>query len=363
MKRRIVALLTVIALMAGILGTGCSNAGKAGDAAKAQVTSEKKELKKLNVGYLASPEHLLYFVAKEKGFFEEEGIDAELFLFTNSAEGLNATIAKKVDVGSFGVSAPLVFTAKGADMVVIGGQNSGACALVTLPERYDEMKDLKNYKGKKLATVRMSTADVIFRGALLDAGIDYRKGDMEIIEMESPAATMEAVKKGAVDAALVWTPYVAMTEDQGVKVAMYITDLFENNVCCRQAVLRDKLEADPELWEHFMAALIKAYDFYKSNPEETVEITSKYVKVDKKYLEKETYAPDATMVCSPDPLRNSTIKFWNIMKQTGFIESEEDIDKHINTEIYKKALDRVAGENPDNANYKELQADFEKNNK
>jgi len=32
-----------------------------------------RELKKFKVGYLASPGHVLYFVAKEKGFFEEEG--------------------------------------------------------------------------------------------------------------------------------------------------------------------------------------------------------------------------------------------------------------------------------------------------
>jgi len=38
-----------------------------------------RELKKFKVGYLASPGHVLYFVAKEKGFFEEEGLDVELF--------------------------------------------------------------------------------------------------------------------------------------------------------------------------------------------------------------------------------------------------------------------------------------------
>ena len=363
--KKILSVLMMVVLMATTLFTGCgqkTETGEASEAVQANASGAQKELQKMNIGYLASPEHLLYFVAKEKGFFEEEGIDANLFLFTNSAEGLNSTIAKKVDVGSFGVSAPLAFTAKGADIQIIGGQNSGACALVCMPDRYDELKDIKNYKGKKVATVRLSTADVIFRGALIDAGIDYRKGDAEIIELESPAATMEALKKGTVDAALIWTPYVAMAEDQGVKVGMYITDLFENNVCCRQAVLGSELEANPERWEHFMAALIKAYDFYMTNQDETVEITSKYVKVDKKYLDKETYDDNATMVCSPDPLRNSTLKYWDIMKKTGFIESEVEIDEHINTDVYKKALDRMISEDPDNENYKALLNDFEMNN-
>lgn len=356
--KKIVVLSVLLFLMGSIVLTGC---GGSKDTSSNEAAGEKK-LAKMNIGYIASPEHLLYFVAKEKGFFEEQGIDAELFQFTNSAEGLNATIAGKLDVGSFGVSAPLAFTAKGADIVIIGGQNSGACALVCAPERYEELKDINNYKGKKIASVRLSTADVIFRGALLNAGIDWRKGDAKMIEMESPASTMEALKKGTVDAALIWTPYVAMAEDQGVKIGIYITDLFENNVCCRQAIMRSKLKENPELWEHFMAALIKAYDFYQTNHEETIDITSKYVKVDKKYLEKETYAENATMICSPDPLRKSTNKYWNIMQETGFINSDININEHIDTSVYKTALDKLSKDNPDNENYTKLAAEFVINN-
>lgn len=350
--RRNFVKLTPLAVGAFIVG--CDTPWETGNSDKAV----PGKMDKVNVGYLASPEHLLYFVAKERGFFAEEGIDAELFLFTNSAEGLNATIAGKLDVGSFGVSAPLAFTAKGADVVVIGGQNSGACALVCAPERYEELKDINNYHGKRVASVRLSTADVIFRGALLDAGIDWRKGDATITELESPAATIEALKKGSVDAALIWTPFVAMSEDLGVKIAMYITELFENNVCCRQAVMRSSLGKNPELWERFMASLIKAYDFYQSRHEETIDCIEKYVKVDRKYLQKETYAADATMICSPDPMKRSVDRYWNIMKKTGFIDTDIDINDHIDTKIYKAALDRLIRENPGNGNYAKLAEEF-----
>ncbi len=353
MKRKLILLL-LVSLIGSIMLTGCDSSQKV----SGSNTEQGKTLTKMKVGYLPSPEDLLYFVAKEEGFFEQEGIDAELIQFTNSAEGLNSIVAGKIDVGTFGVSAPLVFTAKGEDILMIGGQNSGACALVCMPERYEELKDVKNYNGKKIASVRLSTADVIFRGALLDAGIDWKKGEAQMIEMESPAATMEALKKGSVDAALIWTPYVAMAEDQGVKIAMYITDLFENNVCCRQTLLKTKFEENPELWEDFMAALIKSYDFYQTNHEETINATAKYVKVDKKYLEKETYADNATMVCSPDPMRKSINKFWNIMNQTGFVKSDININDHINTDIYKAALDILLKEDPNNKNYKKLAEEF-----
>jgi NitT/TauT family transport system substrate-binding protein len=345
----------LIFILVCIAQVGFSNTQKA----TARESENQEPLVKMNIGYLPSPEHLLLYVAQEKGFFKANGIDSELFQFTNSAEGMNSIVAGKIDVGPFGVSAPLAFISKGADAVVIGGANSGACALVVMPDRYEELKDIKNYRGKKIASVRLSTADVIFRGALLDAGIDWKKDEAQMIELESPAATMEALKKGRVDAALIWTPYVAMAEDLGVKVAMYITDLYDNNVCCRQAVLRENLQEHPELWVNFMAALIQAYDFYQTNHEETIDIIAKYVRVDKKYLEKETYAEDATMICSPDPMKLSVNKYWGIMKQTGFIKSDIDINDHINVAMYKAALDRLLKEAPENQNYLKLAADFQ----
>lgn len=51
---------------------------------------------KVRVGYLAEPAHGLHFIAREKGFFAEEGIDADLFQFNTTAEGCAAVRAKNL---------------------------------------------------------------------------------------------------------------------------------------------------------------------------------------------------------------------------------------------------------------------------
>ena len=79
------------------------------------------DLPKLRVGYIPEPAHGLYFVARDKGYFKEEGVDVELFQFGSAAEGKAALKAEKLDVGTFGTTAPLLVISKGSEFAFIGG--------------------------------------------------------------------------------------------------------------------------------------------------------------------------------------------------------------------------------------------------
>lgn len=321
-----------------------------------------KELKKFNVGYLASPGQVLYFVAMEKGFFEQEGLDVNLFLFNNSGEGMNAIQAGKLDVGTFGTTAPLKFIANGSQFTLFGGQmENGGSGLVTKPERVNEFRNLKNFRGKKIATVRLSTADVVFRAALQQVGVDWKK-DMTLVEMESPGAVLEAIKKGTVDAGMVWSPHLKNCEKMGLKTALYTDQVEKDHSCCRQAALTTRLSERPDDYVHFLRALIKAYRFYQTQQDETVDIIAKYVRVDKDVLRDETYGGHAAS--HPDPGKKGSVRFWDNMRKVGYIDpaTKLDITKHLNTTLYKEALDSILKETPKDPIYQRLNREYEQRN-
>ena len=314
-----------------------------------------KELKKFNVGYLASTGHAMYFIAKDKGYFEQEGLDVQLFLFTNSGEGMNAISSGKLDAGSFGTAPPLVFVSKGVDLTIFGGQMSEGHGIVAKPEKADQFRDLKNYRGKTIATVRLATGDIVFRGGLHNAGLDWKK-DVTIKELDSPGAVLEAVKKGSVDAGILWPPFLTLAEQQGLKVALRSGDVLPNHTCCRQVVLTTKLKANEADYIKFVRALIRAHAFYKANQDETVEIASKYVKIDKAVLKKDLY--NGNLYLSPDPEKAGVVAFWEYMNKAGYISSTDKIEAHISTEIFRKALDGLIKEYPNEKDYKALKASF-----
>lgn len=321
------------------------------------------DLPKLRVGYVPEPAHGLYFVAKEKGYFKEEGVDVELFQFASAAEGAAAVNAGKLDVGTFGTTAPLLFISKGSEFTFIGGMMIGGQAIVAKPERLAELsgKDLKVFKGKKIGLVKLSTGDVVFKGALKKAGIDYKK-DVNFLEFGSPTAVVEAVKKGAVDAGLLWPPHFSLAEkNSGLKVARYISEFYPNYTCCRIFAHTAKVNADPETYRKFLAALIRAYRFYKTNEEETVRIYTKSLKIDEDIVRNETYVKRIAE-SNPDPLRKGILDFWQHILDAGYIPKDYPVEKHINTDIYKQALDSVIKKNPKDKVYQEMLTFYKKNN-
>lgn len=293
------------------------------------------ELPKLKVGYLPTSGHLLYFVAKEKGFFEKEGLDVELFRFTNSGEGLTAIKTGKLDAGSFGTSAPLVFITKGADFIMFGGGMGEGHALIAKPEKAARFRDLENYKGATIGAVRLATGDVVFRAALHEAGIDWRK-DLTIKEFDSPAAVLEAVKKGTLDAGLVWIPYYTMAEKQGLVTVKYSGEVIKSHTCCRQVALASTIKERKADLEKFLVALLRAYKFYNTNKNETVDIVAKYVQIDKVDLYRDIYG--GHLLISPDPHKKSVVQFWDFMKTAGYINSNESIEPRVNVDLYANAL-------------------------
>lgn len=313
------------------------------------------ELKKLKVGYLPTSGHLLYFVAKEKGFFQQEGLDVELARFTNSGEGLTAIKTGRLDAGSFGTSAPLAFIAKGADFTIFGGQMGEGHGLIAKPEKAARFRDLKNFRGTTIGVVRLATGDVVFRAALHEAGIDWKK-DLTIKEFDSPAAVMEAVKKGTLDAGLVWIPYFTLAEKQGLKVVKYSGEVIKGHTCCRQVALTTTLRERQSDFEHFLTALLKAYRYYRTDRNGTVDVVAKYVQIGKADLLTDIYG--GHLLVSPDPHRKSVLQFWDFMKKAEYVTSNEAIDNRINTRLYANALSTLQKREPQEKLWKTLDKEF-----
>jgi len=304
----------------------------------------------LRVGHLPVTGHAKFFVAKEQGFFKQEGLDVELIEFVNSADGLNAVVAGKLDIGAFGTVAPLVHYARGADLKIIGGIMGQDAALITTAERASDIRSIADLKGKKVATVRLATGDAVLRGALLDNKIDLKNG-VQIFELKSPPAVIEAVKSGQVDAGVIWGPHDIRAERQGLKVVVRSGDLQPGHPCCRLVVSSDKLKGDVAV--RFLRAILKAEKFAASHRKETIDAIAKYVKLDRDILEQGYYSPNLDQ--SSDPNVKGTATFWTTLLRSGFIESSRPLEPIFVLDPYRAALESLAKEEPNEPLWRERQ--------
>lgn len=339
-------IIAVIILIIAVLGIAYSTLGTA----NADNT--------IRQGYLPSTGDSLIFIAKEKGYFEEEGLDVQLNEFQTGPDEINALLADKLDVVAGGVGEPLEFINNGKDLQIIGGIMGGDSAAIAKNQQLaDSLKNNpKNYEGLTVATVKMSTPDVTIKSALKEQGVDLTK--IKFVEFKTAADVVNAVKSGKADAGLVWPPFQYTAQQQGLAIVKYSDEYQPNHPCCRAVTTSAKVKEDPDKWIKYERALIKAYNFYKNNPDETTTIVSKYVKMDKTALKQALY--DGHLSLSPDPNKKGTIKYWENLETLGYakLDSNVDLSKGIDTSIYKKALDQLSSEDPNNANYKFLKQQY-----
>lgn len=309
----------------------------------------------LSVGYLPVTGHAKFFIAQEQGIFAQEGLEVKLVEFTNSADGLSAVRADKLDIGAFGTTAPLVHISKGAELRIIGGIMGEDAALITTADKATGIRTIADLKGKKVATVRLATGDAVLRGALAKIGIDWRK-DLEISELKNPPAVIEAVKGGQVDAGVVWGPHDARAEEQGLKIVVRSNALAPGHPCCRIVVQTKTLEGRKEVLDRFLRSILKAERFAREHHPETIAAIGKYVKLDPALIEKTYYTDHLDQ--SSDPNKAGIDQFWTTLKDSKFVESDIEIGRFIDGSRYLAALDSLARQEPGVAFWAELKTAY-----
>lgn len=329
---------------------GCGNNATAPTGAQ-----ESKPLKKLKVGFSPTGA-ILTEIAAHQGYFKEEGLDIEFVQFSSTADGLAALNSGKVDLGvSFGTAAPLTLINNGADLVIIGGHLSGGHPVLATQETASKIHSLEDYKGKTIATPRLYTPDVVWRGAMHQAGIDIKE-DMNVIEMKSPVPVMEAVLAGKADIGICSTMVYTRAKQAGLAIIGWSNDFFHDHPCCRIVARGPAVQQDPDAYRAFMRALIRAEKTRKENPELAVEVIKKVLKLDDDMAR--DFALEPHQILTSDPDRNGVLKLWQYMQDIGYVQAKLDVSQHINTELYHQALGDLQKKYPDEQFFKGLETRY-----
>ncbi len=326
--------------------------------------NEKPALEKtsFNLGHLNSTAHLLGFVAKEEGYFEEEGLDVTLTLFSSAAELSTGLESDKLDVAFIGSVPSITFQSQGHDLTIFGGAMTNGHGYVIKPQYVEGLDkwDVSILKGRNVASVKNSVQDAELQILLKDKGIAIGEGSdkVNIVYFDSQKDAYNALQNDSIDAVSAYSPYTSLAESQGYKVVYRCSEepLLENQPCCRQVASTSALSKYPNSYQAFERALIKAYKFTQENKEQTVKDVKKYIDIEEDLINTEIYGGYGTSV--PDPDKQGTVALKKSIVELGYTE-DYDIDKLYNTDVYKNALESLIKENPGDEIYEGLQKHFD----
>lgn len=216
-------------------------------------------------------------VAKEKGFFAEQGLDVSLDYFAGGVPATAALIGGSVQFIDAAFENNLKAVKKGQNIVSIANlQTDFAGAVVVRKEAVkDKARPLKieDLKGLRVATLaRGGFADVSMRYIAADAGLDVEK-DLTLIPVRGADRQLTAGKAGEVDAAFVMEPWNVIATQNGGDWE-YVLDLtqgqgpgvFQGLGYTTLQTTREYLTAHRETSEKVVKAIVAALH-YLSAPE------------------------------------------------------------------------------------------------
>jgi NitT/TauT family transport system substrate-binding protein len=261
--------LTFLATFGALFFVGCNKQG---------ATSSAGGLQKIKVGYIGITCEAPIFMAVEKGFFKEEGLDVEL---------VKCEWSKYKDVlalGGFDITHHLVMyflkpIEQGLDVKFTGGIHTG-CLRVQAGTK-TEIKTVQDLRGKRIGVPGMGTPPFIFANRVLGAnGIDAMK---EIQWKVFPAGELGlALDKGEVDAVADSEPIGSLLLADGKvrNIADQAKDIpYKDEYCCAVIVNGKYLTKNPQATAAATRALLKGAKWVQTNPAAAARLS-----VEKKYL-------------------------------------------------------------------------------
>lgn len=317
------------------------------------------ELRVGNMGNSIKP--AMVVLAHEMGYYKDEGLDVRLMQISNLNEGVTALQLGKLDILPLGVIPSLTYAAKGAELVIYGGTIAEGCQGVTLPENKDKYRDIKNFKGKKVAVHRPETGQMIMRAKMREAGLDLEK-DVEIIQLDGFQAIIEAVSKGMADIGFVNSGFGLIAEKRGLAIAFNIKEVAPNAVCCRQTASREVFEKKRGALVKFQIANLRAYKLMRDDPDTAMAKLMAFSGQPEDYVRYCLYS--GVMVITMDPAVNRIKDFYKVMEANGDLPKgyKADISDNVDSGVYREALDEAMKRWPDCEYFKKMDAEFAANN-
>ena len=112
----------------------------------------------------------------------------------------------------------------------------------------------------------------------------------------------------------------------------------------------------------FLRAWIKAERFLITNPEDCVPINATYLKLDE--AQARQMLLETNQVFESDPKTNGVRYMWKLLGDLNYAQTGGiDIEKHLNSALYEKALNSLAAENPNDKVYAMFKERYVKYNK
>lgn len=295
----------------------------------------------IRINYNDWPPDMLTYLAQEKGFFRDAGVNVELVWVNDFDELISKRDAGELDIATFTLLDFVTEKNSGANgdaqVFLIEDYSNGADAILTMNDSgINEVIDLK---GKKIAVDEGTVSEFFLNVVLADAGLSL--DDIERINATSDDVPA-LLESGEVDAGVAYEPVISQIVNGNGKVV--IDSSAHHDAIVDVYVASQKLlETRKDDVAKVASALLEAGKFVSANPEaaaeimkeplgiEASELVESFEKLKIPTLRENKNAFDRSSAF--ESLFNLTNQSQQYLQKQGLIEDRLSTDSFLNSSI------------------------------
>ena len=225
---------------------------------------------KIVVADAKTTHHLNLYVAKEKGFLAQRGIEVEIVDVKDLAAARDLVVSGRADVYWACPTAVIAAIANGAPIQIISQVKAPCTSVLVVPDA-SPIRDVADLKGKRVAGISPTCEAVItYTRAAKDANSPFA------LEKLAGGPAIAALEARAVDAAILEEPQASIAELKGYR---FVRPDLAGGIPCRTINARSGLlKSKPEILKALVEAIEEANALILADPtsEEIVEIAHRY---------------------------------------------------------------------------------------
>ncbi|UYV38136.1 ABC transporter substrate-binding protein [Rhodobacteraceae bacterium D3-12] len=332
MTRR-VWLANIAAVAAGIMSVGMPNAAAADD--------------DVVLGALRFTSHGAGFVAFERGYFKEEGLNVTFEFFQAAQPIAVATASGDVDFGVTGVTGGLMNLAEKNALRVVGGvlhETKGFDGMIVLASNkaYEAgLTSIDNIPGHSVSMTQVGSTFHYMTSRIAEAK-GWDMGDIKLVPLQKVGAMIAAIKSGQTDV-MIMVPHIAKALAKGgaAKQIGKLNDYVEYQISTMITSV-DNIENNPDMVKRFIKAYARGIadmnagllnpDADPAEKEALTKILHKYVYTDRPYEKAAPSIQAGAMFLNEGASLNKTdvAKQMKWFKDTGLVKTDLTIDQLVN---------------------------------
>lgn len=230
---------------------------------------------------LPEAEFLPLYAGRDKGYFQRESLDIDVYTLSTGDKMTVALIGGSVDIASYTPDPFMRAMEKAAPIKIFMGHSNVPVYSLVVRGDINSYADLK---GKRIGVSTLKASDAYIARKMLAAnGLQER--DYVLIQAGSSGERAAALRAGSVSGTLIIPPFDQRVVDEGYKRLDVTSNVIERYTWLSHAVREDWARANRPVLLAFIRAWVRAtrWVYDRANKGESIKLLAKELKLEDRY--------------------------------------------------------------------------------